>query len=58
MISLSNVKLFWADARKDGFKEIGSLDVPFKAEGCIHFQADIKIAFIKLGSIKIAFCFH
>lgn len=58
MIGITDAKIFWADAPKDGFQKVVDVDVPFKAEGCLHVQATLKIAFFKVGSLKLCFCLH
>lgn len=58
MISIYDVKFFWADAPKDGYKIIYDIDVPFKTEGCVHLEFKLKLVFLRLGTIKLGLCFH
>lgn len=57
-MTIQNVKVSWADALKEGFHEIANIDVPFKAEGCIHLEAEVQIIWFIKKKIKIALCFH
>lgn len=58
MLTVKNVHIFWADAPMTGYQKIANIDLPFKAEGCLHFTATVRLFFLKLGTIKLAFCIH
>lgn len=58
MIGIRNAKIFWADAPTKGFQKVVDVDVPFKAEGCLHVEATLKLAFLTIGSVKLCFCLH
>ena len=58
MMTIKNVKISWADAPKNGYHEIADIDGPFKAEGCIHLEAEVHLFWFVTKTIKLALCFH
>jgi len=56
ILSVKNVKVFWADAPKEGFQKIVDVNLPYNANGCLHIQATVKLAFIPLGTLRLCFC--
>ena len=56
ILTVKDVRVTWADAPKPGFQKAWDINLPFTAEGCLHIEATVKLAFITLGKIKLAFC--
>lgn len=58
MLSIKDLKIFIAKTPLPGFQVIQDVDLPFAPPGCLHFQATVRILFIKLGTLRFALCVH